>query len=290
MIVEEKKFENKDASVIYYEGLYDSSNILGTTYFPLKNTLYISFNRGGVYSYTNIDAELYQNFKDAESQGKFFAKTIKSQPEKYHYHKEFTLYPHELEDMREVVEKSKEDKIELNSIDFGGDLPDATVLLAGEETNIIFNIHDEEYVRIDEEGFYWKGELLAEDKGIYDAFMEWFTTAQENSKVHETLTEGDAGMLQMMTTVLEFYANRDSFAQRKIEGNDIELPSFIELDQGEQARQAILLANKVLGEHNKMLDEYKEIMEDQIKNSSNPEKMESLIENVKNTMKDGPQV
>lgn len=109
MIVEEKKFQDENGVIGYYEGVYDSSNILKTTYFPKQQLLYISFNRGGVYSYSNVPMELYDEFKNAESQGKFFAKTIKSQPQRYIYRKEFTLYPDEVKELKEVVENSKKD-------------------------------------------------------------------------------------------------------------------------------------------------------------------------------------
>ena len=60
MLVSEKKFQDENGVIGYYEAVYDSSNILNTTYFPLTNTLYISFNRGGVYSYANVNQELYE--------------------------------------------------------------------------------------------------------------------------------------------------------------------------------------------------------------------------------------
>jgi hypothetical protein len=108
MLVEEKKFQEEDGSIGYYEAVYDSSNILKTTYFPKQNKLYISFNRGGVYSYENVGFDLYEEFKNEESQGKFFAKMLKSNPNKHPYHKEFTLYPDEVKELKEVVEKHQD--------------------------------------------------------------------------------------------------------------------------------------------------------------------------------------
>ena len=103
MLVKEEKKEQRDGT--YYEAVYDSTNILQTTYFPHASLLYISFNRGGVYSYGNVTPELYEEFKAAESQGIFFAKEIKSQPKKYPYRKEFTLYPEEVKSLKEEVEE-----------------------------------------------------------------------------------------------------------------------------------------------------------------------------------------
>ena len=66
MIIKENIIKNKENNnVEYIEAVYDSSNILQTTYFPLKNKLYVSFKRGGVYSYLNITSEIYSEFKEA---------------------------------------------------------------------------------------------------------------------------------------------------------------------------------------------------------------------------------
>lgn len=105
MLVRETKIEQHDGT--YFEAVYDSSNILQTTYFPHANLLYISFNRGGVYSYGNVDQEMYEEFKNAESQGKFFIERIKSQPNKHPYRKEFTLFPNEVDVLKEEVEEKK---------------------------------------------------------------------------------------------------------------------------------------------------------------------------------------
>lgn len=161
MLIEEKTIYNDDESIGYVEAIFDSSNILKTTYFINDNRLYISFYKGGVYSYSNIDPELYYNFKNAESQGKFFASTIKKNPSKYPYRKEFTLYPDEINEINEAVERGKKkDKSNFRK-----------------ENNIIFKIENEETIKIDENGFYWKGNLVTEDYEIYEKFNEWLNYA-----------------------------------------------------------------------------------------------------------------
>ena len=170
MLVTEKKFYNKNGTVGYYDAIYDSTNILQTTYFPEQQRLYISFNRGGVYSYENITDRTYVIFKTHESQGKFFAKEIKSQPKLFPYRKEYTLYPEEVKDLKEMVEKGKEEidskkildapMISLNDSDL-------------EPKNIVFQIGGREYIRLNEKGFYWVGTLIEEDKEIYKKFKEW---------------------------------------------------------------------------------------------------------------------
>jgi len=106
MLVEHKEFQEKDGSVGYIESVFNSDNVLKTTYFPNTERLYIAFSRGDTYSYANIDAEMYQKFEDAESQGKFFYKNINNN-KKHPFRKEFTLYPNEVKDLKEIVENHK---------------------------------------------------------------------------------------------------------------------------------------------------------------------------------------
>ena len=194
MLVTEKTFQEEDGSVGYYDAVYDSSNILQTTYFPTSERLYISFNRGGVYSYEGVDPDLYDEFKNAESQGKFFAEKIKSQTGKYPYRKEFTLYPDEVKELKEMVERGKEEDDEEIMIHVGetefdtyqvdengnrvweeGEIPSPLLTFSNEleANNIIFYLEDEEVIKVSPEGFFWKGNLVEEDKEIYKKFKEW---------------------------------------------------------------------------------------------------------------------
>jgi len=150
MLLQKKNILNENKELEYVDVLYDSSNILQTTYFPEQERLYISFNRGGVYSYGNIDKKLYEDFENAESQGKFFAKTIKKNPDKYPYRKEYTLYPFEIEKLNEEKENNKKPN-----------------------TDIIFKIRDVEKIRISEDGFYVEGKLIKNEEKIYDAFVNF---------------------------------------------------------------------------------------------------------------------
>ena len=106
MLVERKEVLNEDESLGYIESVFKSDNILKTTYFPDIQRLYIAFSRGDTYSYGNIDSEFYEEFEDAESHGKFFYKNI-NKKKQYPYRKEFTLYPNEVNDIKEVVENFK---------------------------------------------------------------------------------------------------------------------------------------------------------------------------------------
>lgn len=119
MLVERKEVLNEDQSIGYIESVFDSDNVLKTTYFPQNQRLYIAFSRGHTYSYGNVSPELYEEFEDADSQGKFFHQKInnnKAHPAR----KEFTLYPSEVMDLKQIVENKKDEWIRLaeeNQID-----------------------------------------------------------------------------------------------------------------------------------------------------------------------------
>lgn len=106
MLVERKEVKKEDGTLGYIESVFKSDNILKTTYFPDNQRLYIAFSRGDTYSYGNINEEFYQEFENAESHGKFFYKNINKKTA-YPYRREFTLYPHEVQGLKEVVENYK---------------------------------------------------------------------------------------------------------------------------------------------------------------------------------------
>lgn len=108
MLVKTIKIKNKDGTIGYIESVFKSENILKTTYFPDKQRLYIAFSRGHTYSYGNVTPKFYKEFESAESHGKFFYKNINNN-NKHPYSKEFTLYPYEVQDLKEVVE-NEDDK------------------------------------------------------------------------------------------------------------------------------------------------------------------------------------
>lgn len=114
MLIERKEILNEDKSTGYIEAVFNSDNVLKTTYFPHIQRLYIAFSRGHTYSYGNISRELYDEFEASDSQGKFFHKEINNKL-KYPTRKEFTLYPREVEDLKETV-KTKMSQIERDQI------------------------------------------------------------------------------------------------------------------------------------------------------------------------------
>ena len=110
MLVERKEIKNKEKDNIieYVESVFNSSNVLKSTYFIEQQRLYIAFNRGNTYSYEGITNEMYELFENAESQGQYFNKNIKG---KFDFRKEFTLYPNEVQDLNEIRDKDENDNI-----------------------------------------------------------------------------------------------------------------------------------------------------------------------------------
>jgi hypothetical protein len=106
MILNRKEYIETDGSVGYIESIFDSSNILKTTYFPKMNRLYIAFSRGTTYSYGNLDMTMYTEFENAESQGTFLNKNI-NRNTMFPYRKEFTLYPEEIKEIKFTINETK---------------------------------------------------------------------------------------------------------------------------------------------------------------------------------------
>jgi len=109
MLVERKEIRVDDGEIGYIESIFKSDNILKTTYFPEYERLYIAFSRVDTYSYGNITPEFYEEFEKAESHGKFFYKNI-NKNKKYPYRREFSLYPNEVKELKEVVENNEKNK------------------------------------------------------------------------------------------------------------------------------------------------------------------------------------
>jgi len=103
MLVERKEVLNEDQSLGYVESVFKSDNILKTVYFADTEKLYITFSRGHTYLYLNIPLDFYMEFEEAESHGKFFHKRIKLN---YPCYKEYTYYPHEVQELKDIVENN----------------------------------------------------------------------------------------------------------------------------------------------------------------------------------------
>jgi hypothetical protein len=89
------------------EALYDSSNIMKSIYLPQKEMLFVIFRKGVVYSYRNVDIELYLGFENTDSQGVYFSKNIIKNKTCVCY-REYKLYEFEKKDMLKLIEEQKQ--------------------------------------------------------------------------------------------------------------------------------------------------------------------------------------
>jgi len=106
--------ENGNEDVI--EAIYDSSNLLKTTYLPKLQRLYIYFKKGIVYSYYNVDATTYSEFELSESQGVYHNKNLKNNT-KFPYSKEFKMLNFEIQNINEEIEEALKSKLNESSND-----------------------------------------------------------------------------------------------------------------------------------------------------------------------------
>ena len=107
MLLERKELTDSETSEMIIEALYESSNIIKSMYLPAKKTLFIIFRKGFVYSYSNVDNELYVGFEVADSQGIYFSKNI-SKNANCLYYKEYKLYEFEKMDIFKLIEERKQ--------------------------------------------------------------------------------------------------------------------------------------------------------------------------------------
>lgn len=102
---------NEDESKVdMLECIFDSSNILMSTYIPHKEKLYIVFKRGDVYSYGNVDQETYEEFESSDSQGKFLRNVFAKEKDTYPYSKEYKMFEYEIEEAKKTIKEWKEQK------------------------------------------------------------------------------------------------------------------------------------------------------------------------------------
>lgn len=105
MIVKRTVQEDEGGKLI--ECIIESSNILKTNYFVHRKRLYIFFNKGKVYSYSNITEEVYRNFEEAESQGEFLRREIMKNPIRFPYYKEFSMTDSEINEAKQIIQEWK---------------------------------------------------------------------------------------------------------------------------------------------------------------------------------------
>ena len=107
MLLERKELKDSESDEMFVEALYDSSNIMKSIYLPEKQMLFIIFRKGVVYSYRNVDNELYLGFENTNSQGIYFSKNIVKNPVCTCY-REYKLYEFEKKDMLKLINEQKQ--------------------------------------------------------------------------------------------------------------------------------------------------------------------------------------
>lgn len=115
MLLERKEQKDSETQEIFVEALFDSSNLMKTIYIPGRKTLFVFFKKGIVYSYANVDAELYVGLENADSQGVYFSKEIAKNPTCVYY-REYKMYDFERKDMLDLIAEQKQLLEEKNPI------------------------------------------------------------------------------------------------------------------------------------------------------------------------------
>lgn len=88
------------------EAIFDSSNLYKALYLRENKIMYVFFKKGGVYSYYNVDSDIYNEFETADSQGEFFTKNMKMNS-KYPYSKEFVMKDFEISELSNRINEAK---------------------------------------------------------------------------------------------------------------------------------------------------------------------------------------
>tara|TARA_B100000927_G_scaffold45106_5_gene32594 strand:+ start:801 stop:1229 length:429 start_codon:yes stop_codon:yes gene_type:complete len=90
--------------------IYESSNIVASTYDKARGDLNVIFKNGGSYTYQNVPSTDYFRFETADSQGKEINKTIKK----------YSFLKHEKVNTDDVIKKIKTLKNdEIKSLEVG---------------------------------------------------------------------------------------------------------------------------------------------------------------------------
>ena len=139
-----------------------------------------------------------------------------------------------------------------------------------EGNNITFNLSKEippEVIKINSQGFFWKGKLVEEDKEIYNRFNEWLTRARTLDANHKYSTvEEYQSLVELLKQALRFYANKSTY------GHYMGNPSSIDLDEwGSQARFALEQAEKIEKANLQIQEDYNKLVVDSEELESNGE-------------------
>lgn len=97
MILKKDKIEKEN--VIIENMIFDSSNVIKTSYNFNTKQLYVTFHRGGVYYYNGVDKKTYEEIYDTPSIGSYINKIKKE----YQTHKIGDVQSEDLTILKEEV-------------------------------------------------------------------------------------------------------------------------------------------------------------------------------------------
>lgn len=133
-----------------------------------------------------------------------------------------------------------------NDVELGGDLNELSLKNSEYEPNeIVFSIKNVEFIKFNETGFYYKGNLIEDDKEIYNIFKKFL-----NNEIHQ---ESNA-LIELLKQALLFYANPDNYKK-----NDDSLYPLVSADGGNQAKFALTRLSEIEKFNQDMNDEYEKI-------------------------------
>jgi hypothetical protein len=192
-----------------------------------------------------------------------------------------------------------------NEEEFLKENPDLEINLFPKEEDpnaIVFSYFDppEEIIRINKEGFFWKSKLIVEDKEIYLRFKDWLDMANTPKPEIPNLNsiEERDNLIALLQESLKFYAKKENYSGNKniISCCSGTSASYVEIDEGSQARFALEKAEQMIKLNQKMQNDYDNIISGYEQLQANEEIADSikLQENLLNTFKtignDGNQV
>lgn len=136
--------------------------------------------------------------------------------------------------------------------------------------SIIFSFNEppEEIIRVNKEGFFWKGKLIQNDHEIYKIFKSFLDKANSLADPKPNSIEGYQNTIELLKRALEFYALKENYVVNHPLNN--ELFSYVEMDGGTQAR---FMLDKIeeIDELNKKMEKDYNVEIDALQNLSDDE-------------------
>lgn len=147
--------------------------------------------------------------------------------------------------------------------------------------SIVFSFTDppEEIMRLNKEGFFWKGKLIKDDLEIYEKFKSWVNQANALSapkpEPKPNSIESYQNTIELLKRTLQFYALKENYAVTHSLNN--QLFSFVEMDGGTQARFTLDKVKELTELNEKMEKDYNAEI-DALQNMSDEEILNTFMD------------